>query len=45
MMIAFLPNTVLPAISRELLTGTMAGETLNGVRLAVSGADFAYQFE
>jgi type VI secretion system protein VasG len=42
---AILTNTVLPAMSREFLTRTMAGVPLNGVRLAVSGGDFSYQFE
>jgi type VI secretion system protein VasG len=42
---AILTNTVLPAISREFLTRTMAGAPLNGVRLAVADGDFAYQFE
>jgi type VI secretion system protein VasG len=42
---AILTNTVLPAISHEFLTRTMAGSTLNGVRLAVDGGDFAYRFE
>jgi type VI secretion system protein VasG len=42
---AILTNTVLPAISREFLTRTMSGATLNGVRLAVADGDFAYQFE
>jgi type VI secretion system protein VasG len=42
---AILTNTVLPAISREFLTRTMAGAALNGVRLAVADGDFAYQFE
>ncbi len=42
---AILTNTVLPAMSREFLTRTMAGVPLNGVRLAVSNGDFAYQFE
>ena len=41
---AILTNTVLPAISREFLTRTMAGSTLNGVRLAVANGDFDYQF-
>jgi type VI secretion system protein VasG len=41
---AILTNTVLPAISREFLTRTMAGTALNGVRLAVTGGDFEYQF-
>jgi type VI secretion system protein VasG len=41
---AILTNTVLPAISREFLTRTMAGLDLNGVCLAVAGGDFEYQF-
>jgi type VI secretion system protein VasG len=39
-----LTNTVLPAVSREFLTRTMAGSPLNGVRLAVGNGDFDYQF-
>jgi type VI secretion system protein VasG len=42
---AILTNTVLPAISREFLTRTMAGSALNGVRLAVADGDFAYRFD
>ena len=42
---AILTNTVLPAISREFLTRTMAGTALNGVRLAVADGDFAYRFD
>jgi type VI secretion system protein VasG len=42
---AILTNTVLPAISREFLTRTMAGGTLSGVRLAVANGDFEYRFE
>jgi type VI secretion system protein VasG len=42
---AILTNTVLPAISREFLTRTMAGTTLSGVRLAVADGDFAYRFD
>jgi type VI secretion system protein VasG len=41
---AILTNTVLPEISREFLTRTMAGASLNGVRLAVANGDFDYQF-
>jgi type VI secretion system protein VasG len=41
---AILTNTVLPAISREFLTRTMAGAALNGVRLAVADGDFDYRF-
>jgi type VI secretion system protein VasG len=42
---AILTNTVLPAISREFLTRTMAGAALSGVRLAVADGDFAYRFD
>ncbi|MGH9141389.1 MAG: type VI secretion system ATPase TssH, partial [Vicinamibacterales bacterium] len=42
---AILTNTVLPAISREFLTRTMAGTPLTGVRLAATGSDFEYRFE
>jgi type VI secretion system protein VasG len=41
---AILTNTVLPAISREFLTRTMAGVSLNGVRLGVANGEFDYQF-
>jgi type VI secretion system protein VasG len=42
---AILTNTVLPAISREFLTRTMAGSVLTGVRLGASDGAFAYQFD
>jgi type VI secretion system protein VasG len=42
---AILTNTVLPAVSREFLTRTMAGAALGGVRLAVANGDFDYRFE
>jgi type VI secretion system protein VasG len=42
---AILTNTVLPAISREFLTRTMAGTELTGVRLAATKDDFEYRFE
>jgi type VI secretion system protein VasG len=42
---AILTNTVLPAISREFLTRTMAGQPLNAVRLEVESGEFAYRFE
>jgi type VI secretion system protein VasG len=41
---AILTNTVLPAISREFLTRTMAGATLSGIRLGVANGDFEYHF-
>ncbi|NOT26807.1 MAG: type VI secretion system ATPase TssH [Acidobacteria bacterium] len=42
---AILTNTVLPAISREFLSRTMAGQPLVGIQLAVADNDFVYQFE
>jgi type VI secretion system protein VasG len=41
---AILTNTVLPSISREFLTRTMGGQSLNGVQLTVANGDFDYQF-
>jgi type VI secretion system protein VasG len=41
---AILTNTVLPAVSREFLTRTMAGVTLNAIRLDVTNGDFDYKF-
>ncbi len=41
---AILTNTVLPTISREFLTRTMAGEPMNRVHVAVANGDFTYQF-
>ena len=41
---AILTNTVLPAVSREFLSRTMAGLPLTSVRLAVANGDFDYQF-
>jgi type VI secretion system protein VasG len=42
---AILTNTVLPTISREFLSRTMAGEPMNRVHVAVSNGDFAYHFD
>ena len=42
---AILTNTVLPAISREFLARTMAGEELTAVRLSAANGDFEYAFE
>jgi type VI secretion system protein VasG len=42
---AILTNTVLPAISREFLARTMAGEELTAVRLSAANGDFEYSFE
>ena len=41
---AILTNTILPAISREFLTRTIAGEKMDRVHLAVSDSDFDYRF-
>jgi type VI secretion system protein VasG len=41
---AILTSTVLPAISREFLTRTMAGDALSEVSLGVADGDFAYRF-
>jgi type VI secretion system protein VasG len=42
---AILTNTVLPAISREFLTRTIAGCELTAVRLGAADGDFAYLFD
>src|SRR5262249_9754507 len=42
---AILTNPVLPAISREFLNRTMAGEPMNRVHVATAGGDFTYRFE
>jgi type VI secretion system protein VasG len=42
---AILTNTVLPTISREFLSRTMAGEPMNRVHVAVANGDFAYRFD
>jgi type VI secretion system protein VasG len=42
---AILTNTVLPAISRELLMRSIGGTAAAGVRLATSGNDFDYRFD
>jgi len=42
---AILTNTVLPAISHEVLKKTMAGETLKGVQLAAVNGSFEYRFD
>ncbi|HJZ72101.1 MAG TPA: type VI secretion system ATPase TssH [Vicinamibacterales bacterium] len=42
---AILTNTVLPAISREFLNRTMAGEPMNRVHVAAADGDFTYRFE
>ncbi|TVS20488.1 MAG: type VI secretion system ATPase TssH [Planctomycetaceae bacterium] len=42
---AILTNTVLPAISRELLNRMMAGSTPRRVQISVDGGEFAYCFD
>ncbi len=42
---AILTNTVLPEVSHEYLTRTMAGTALNAVHLGVAAGDFAYRYE
>ena len=42
---AILTNTVLPVVSHEFLSRTMAGQPLNGIRLVVAGGDFEYRFD
>jgi type VI secretion system protein VasG len=42
---AILTNTILPAISRELLTRTAEGRQAAFVNLGVADGEFAYQFE
>jgi type VI secretion system protein VasG len=42
---AILTNTVLPAISHELLARTMAGAALTRVRVAAVAGDFQYRFD
>ncbi len=42
---AILTSTVLPTISREFLTRTMAGSPLARVHLSVADGDFAYRYD
>jgi len=42
---AILTNTVLPAISREFLTRTMAGNPVQRVHVSVADGEFSYAFE
>lgn len=41
---AILTNTLLPRISLEILTRSMAGQPLTGIDLKTSGGDFDYRF-
>jgi type VI secretion system protein VasG len=42
---AILTNTVLPAISREILNRTMEGKTIERVAIGVDEAGFTYRFD
>ncbi|OZI17519.1 ClpV1 family T6SS ATPase [Bordetella genomosp. 7] len=42
---AILTNTVLPQISRELLTASMDGRTVRAVKLEAADGDFRYRYE
>ena len=42
---AILTNTVLPAISRELLNRTMEGKTIERVTVGVGEVGFSYSFD
>lgn len=42
---AILTNSVLPAVSNELLRRTMAGQGVAGVRVGVRDGEFAYAFD
>jgi type VI secretion system protein VasG len=42
---AILTNTLLPQISRELLTKTLAGQSLSGIRVSVDQGEFAYHID
>ncbi len=42
---AILTNTMLPAISREMLTRLMTGEKLSQVKISVSDGEFTYHFD
>jgi len=42
---AILTNTVLPAISREILNRTMAGRSIGRITIGVAEAGFSYDFE
>jgi type VI secretion system protein VasG len=41
---AILTNTLLPAISQEFLTRTMAGDALERAHIQVDGEEFSYVF-
>jgi type VI secretion system protein VasG len=41
---AILTNTMLPAISREFLQRTMAGQPIGRVKVGVTDGDFSYEF-
>lgn len=41
---AILTNTMLPAVSQEILVRLMQGDPVKSVEVSASGSDFAYQF-
>ncbi len=41
---AILTNTMLPQISREILTRTLNGQPLSSIRVTIENGEFAYQF-
>jgi type VI secretion system protein VasG len=42
---AILTHTLLPEISREILARLMEGESVQNVRVGVTGGEFEYAFE
>jgi type VI secretion system protein VasG len=42
---ALLTNTVLPQISRQILTGLMEGQSVQRTHLSMADGQFAYAFE
>ena len=42
---AILTNTVLPAISQEILTRMMEGQPVQRVNVTVADSEFAYAFD
>jgi type VI secretion system protein VasG len=41
---AILTNTMLPQISREILTRTLDGRPLSDIRVSIENGEFAYQY-
>ncbi len=42
---SILTNTVLPTVSREILTGLMEGRTVERAHLSMADGQFTYAFE